>query len=149
MKKNWEQIITYVTLSQPRQGKDTKLAASIKKISKSLIEIQKVRDQDKADEIEEERISLCSVDVNANILRDASGNKCFTKENEKALRKALKAIEKKYEDQTYEIKPCICTEPPADLTEDEIEAFKGFIIAEDFAYPKKSEESEDEDENKA
>ncbi len=126
-KKTWEQIIAYVSATQGRIGKDTKLNEAIKKLSKQLMAIQTKREEKKKDDIEDRRIDLCSVDASGNIIRDANNNKTFTKDAEKKLRDALKAIDKKLEAEEYDIETVFCAEMPSDMTEDEKEVYKGFI----------------------
>lgn len=112
------------------KGKETKLTTAIKSVQKQLIKDDVINIYNtKVSELE---IDFCSTEeVTGAILRSSSGAYVYTKENQKALNKAIvKASEEKtniYERIVNDLPPEVLN----DLTEREKIAFEGIVLPEE------------------
>ncbi len=70
----------------------------------------------------------CEKDI---IIRDASGNYKYTKANEKKMMDAVRALKAK--ELEIDFSSCFILEPPIDLVESEINAFRGIVISDTMA----------------
>lgn len=154
-------------LKRDAKNQDTKLGYAILKVLKSpdytkiKKDIQKgsiaLNDETKT-AIEDAEIDLCQVDKDGSILYDVSTDKNgnpnrvykFTKDAMKKRNKKIYELKKAYENKVeeymdkvmadnYDIKPYMATVVPPGLAESEIDAFKGFVITDDFIYSNNGE----------
>jgi hypothetical protein len=103
---------------------DSKLKFTFDKFLKRVTEANKIATDKFNEQAEDLRVDFCSVDEKGNIIRDEKGGYLFTKENQKACMKALKAIQ--VTELEFEFNPMLST--PEGLTEDQLAVFDGILI---------------------
>lgn len=111
-------------LARTKDTPDSKFRYAVRKV--------RTRAQDLLDQVtealEDLKIEHCAVethDPSGVIRKDARGELCFSKSDMNKFNAAVRALYKK----SVTIEPHVVP-VPADLTEDEAEAFAGFVIAE-------------------
>lgn len=125
MKTTYEQIYQFAFaartwLSRDEKNAERKMGYAIKRLSPRIEKIQQ-RYQNAREDIQ---IDCCSTDDKGIILRDDRGEYRFSKSE---LKRRNKEWQELFES-AVEIKPYIATEIPDDLTDEEREAFAGFVI---------------------
>ena len=118
------EVITFLNASAAYQERhkldESKVKYALRKVSKAGMKLHATH----AEEVEDLRIEHCSTNKDGVILRGPTGQYEFTKDGARALNKAAKALT----DKPVEIAPFV-VDAPADLTDDERDAFAGFVLA--------------------
>ncbi len=128
MAKTYTEIIGFLNvgaayLKAHEKTPDSKLKHALRKV----IKLGTTRYEAYTEAVEDLRIEHCVVDPkNMAILHDERGAYIFTKESQRAFIKAERALR----ETAVEITPHIVPDVPDDLTDDEREAFAGFVLAE-------------------
>lgn len=120
-------VITFMNAAtaylKTNEKADHRLKYAVRKVLKACTKLY----EDYSAAMEDLRIEHCAVDPkNSTIMRDDRGAFVFTKD---ALR-AFNAASKRLLDQAVEVTPFLAKEAPADLTDDQRDAFAGFVLPE-------------------
>lgn len=113
-----------------QHGQGDKFKYALKKVIKKTNEASEKHN----DKVEDLRIGKASVDEKGNLILGEKGEYSFTPANLKALKAEIKKLELECK---YEIEPQLASAIP-DLNEEQIEAFRGFVIPEDYKNPEVS-----------
>lgn len=116
-----------------RHSEETKLGIAIKRLMNQVRPINEKFNEELQCEMESIDIDTCVTeppdDANGKILRDAQGRYVFTRTGEKArMAKRRKVRQDALNGEDYEITPYFVSRVPDDLTDEELEAFEGFVI---------------------
>lgn len=112
---------------------ETKLSYAINRILGEIRTAAKKFNEDWQETLQDIQIDHCLTDPpgepNGKVLRDSEGRYVFTRESEKACKKAAREARDKAMDKSdVEIAPYFATLVPEDLSDEELEAFKGFVV---------------------
>jgi hypothetical protein len=123
--KTYQEIRTFLVIADAWAGRNTDESKFRYAITRVLKRGSKL-DSEYVEKAEDVNIDNCATDKDGVILRDDKGGFRFTKDGEKARNKARLELFHS----TVEIEPHYCGEIPDSLTEEEREAFTGFVIEE-------------------
>jgi len=123
-KKIWEEInfflmVAHNFLQTKIENRETKLAHAITRVTKSLMRPAKKRTQ----MIEDIEVEL-AIEEDGKLLRDEKGALQFSRANELKRLKRIRAID----DMEFEFQTHWATSLPEDLSQEEKNAFEGFVI---------------------
>jgi hypothetical protein len=127
MKTSWRKLTAFVTQADDyllKHKGETKTEYAIKRVRAQIIKYSE-KIQERMADIE---IDLCVVDDKEVIQRDAQGNLCFTREKFKERNQRQRAVLS--DEDEYEVEPYFLKSVPANLTDEQLEAFTGLVIQE-------------------
>lgn len=139
---SWRQLLKFAKLSQDwiaiAANAKTKLAYAIRRVTSQFepLQVRALR------ELEDIDITHCLVDERGGIIGGEAGVPySFTPEKKKIRRKEKDDY---FDKAQFSVEPYFSTVVPDDLTEDELQAFEGFVIkAEDVARVRRVQEGEE------
>jgi hypothetical protein len=131
----YEQLNDFYTaavgwLKAEKRNPETKLGYALQRMMKRARALINEKAEEFNEALEDLRVDLCSEDERHNILRDAQGRYCFTKQAEKDFLAKQRQMTRKLNQTPIEIEPYFATSlEGASLTLLEREAFAGLVIA--------------------
>lgn len=115
------QAVSIWSARQPSPIPETKFYYAIRKMLKR---VEQVRETGRGI-VEDAQTDHCLADKDGVILKDDKGGYRFTKDGQRALNLAMRAIDA----QPVDLEPYLCADLPNDLTPFERNAFDGLLIA--------------------